>query len=164
MKFYIELNGREYEIEVVTSNSGIILKYNGDEIKADVEPLPVEGLYHLIIEGESFLLGYENKGESIHVESCGIPYEVSLRRAKIAKARERVERGKKIVSPLSGLVVEILKKRGDELEKGDGIIVMESMKMRNVIKSPVSGILKELRVSEGEALKRGDIIGFVEPF
>ena len=63
---------------------------------------------------------------------------------------------------MPGKVVRILKAVGDEVAKGDGVIVVEAMKMQNEMKSPKDGVIKEIRVAESDTVGAGDILVVIE--
>ena len=72
-----------------------------------------------------------------------------------ASAAGKVKKGVKIKSQMPGKIVRILVKSGDEVKKGQALLVMEAMKMENEIKSPQDGVLKEVKVVEGQAVETG---------
>ena len=57
-------------------------------------------------------------------------------------------------SPMPGLVLKILKKVGDNISKGETVMILEAMKMENEIKSNVDGIITEIHVSEGKPVEK----------
>ena len=63
---------------------------------------------------------------------------------------------------MPGKVVRFVANPGQDVEKGDGVIVVEAMKMQNELKSPKAGTLKEFRVSEGDTVSAGDVLALVE--
>ena len=63
---------------------------------------------------------------------------------------------------MPGKVVRILLSEGAEVQAGDGILVVEAMKMQNEVKSPKKGTLQKLVVSEGAAVNAGDVLAVVE--
>ena len=71
--------------------------------------------------------------------------------------------GKQILaSPMAGKVVKVLAKVGDEVRAGQGLVVVEAMKMENELKSPKSGKLVELSAVEGQAVEGGAKLAVVE--
>jgi biotin carboxyl carrier protein len=58
--------------------------------------------------------------------------------------------------------VRVLLEQGAEVSAGDGVIVVEAMKMQNEMKSPKDGIIKEIRFSEGETVNAGDVLVIIE--
>ena len=67
-----------------------------------------------------------------------------------------------IKTAMPGKVVRILVAAGAEVQKGDGVLVVEAMKMQNEMKSPKDGIVKEIRTTEGSTVNAGDILAVIE--
>jgi biotin carboxyl carrier protein len=68
---------------------------------------------------------------------------------------------KEIKAPMPGLVLKILVKEGDTVKKNDAIIILEAMKMENVIKSPGDAVVKKIHVQEKTAVEKGQLlVGF----
>jgi biotin carboxyl carrier protein len=63
---------------------------------------------------------------------------------------------------MPGKVIRLLVSSGDTVETGQGLIVVEAMKMQNEIKSPKSGILERFLTKEGQTVNAGDILAWVE--
>jgi biotin carboxyl carrier protein len=63
-----------------------------------------------------------------------------------------------IKAPMPGLVLHVNVNEGDEIKKGDSILVLEAMKMENNIKSPVDGRIKKIQVSKGLAVEKGQVL------
>jgi biotin carboxyl carrier protein len=66
-----------------------------------------------------------------------------------------------IVAPMPGKVVRLLVKAGDAVEAGQGLLVMEAMKMQNEIRSPKSGVVERLLATEGQAVNAGEVLAWV---
>ena len=60
-----------------------------------------------------------------------------------------------LLTQMPGKVVKILVERGQVVQKGDNLLILEAMKMENEIKAPIDGMVKEIYVSEGQALENG---------
>jgi len=63
---------------------------------------------------------------------------------------------------MPGKVVRILAAAGQQVEKGDGVVVVEAMKMQNEIKSPKSGAVKSVNVEEGVTVNAGEVLMVIE--
>lgn len=66
-----------------------------------------------------------------------------------------------IIAPMPGKVVRVLVKAGDRVETGQGLFVVEAMKMQNEIRSPKSGIVERLLAAEGQAVNAGEVLAWV---
>jgi biotin carboxyl carrier protein len=73
-----------------------------------------------------------------------------------------VEGRQQIVAPMPGKIVRILVKPGDPVELGQGLIVVEAMKMQNEIRSPKSGAVEKIVAKEGDAVNAGDVLLWVD--
>jgi biotin carboxyl carrier protein len=73
-----------------------------------------------------------------------------------------VEGRQEILAPMPGKVVRVLAAVGDTLEAGQGLLVVEAMKMQNEIRSPKSGRVERLLVKEGQNVNAGEVLAWVE--
>ena len=63
---------------------------------------------------------------------------------------------------MPGKVVRLYIETGDAVEKGDGIVVVEAMKMQNEMKSPRAGVVVSINVKPGDTVNAGDVLAVVE--
>ena len=61
-------------------------------------------------------------------------------------------------SPMPGLVLRIMVKSGDSVKKGDGLMVLEAMKMENIIKAPADGIVKYVAVKKSDTVEKNQVL------
>ncbi|MFD0751732.1 acetyl-CoA carboxylase biotin carboxyl carrier protein subunit [Mucilaginibacter calamicampi] len=61
-------------------------------------------------------------------------------------------------APMPGLVLRTFVKEGDAVSKGDNLLILEAMKMENIIKSPVDAVVKAVKVSAGDKVEKGQIL------
>jgi len=66
--------------------------------------------------------------------------------------------GQQITAPLPGSIFKMLVKEGDEVKKGDTLLVMEAMKMENNVQADKDGTIKEVKVKEGDSVLQGDVL------
>jgi len=66
-----------------------------------------------------------------------------------------------VTAPMPGKIVRVLVKAGETVEAGQGILVVEAMKMQNEVRSPKSGTVERLLVSENQAVGAGDVLAVV---
>jgi len=64
----------------------------------------------------------------------------------------------KLIAPMPGLILEIAVKKGDQVKKGDKLLILEAMKMENVIKSISDGIVNEVKMEVGASVENGQIL------
>ena len=67
-----------------------------------------------------------------------------------------------IVAPMPGKIVRVLVRTGEKVQAGQGLLVVEAMKMQNEIRSPKSGSVGRLLVKEGQPVNAGDVLGWID--
>ena len=67
-----------------------------------------------------------------------------------------------VVTPMPGKVVKVMKKEGDQVIKGETVLILEAMKMENEIKSGADGVIKSVNIKEGQALEAGFLMIEIE--
>lgn len=128
---------------------------------------PEPGLYTLIIDGRVFrcLLEQLPTGETEAVVN-GRRIPVSVRDPKRSSVGAGVDAqggGRAtLVAPMPGKVVRVMRAAGDEVQAGDGILIVEAMKMQNEVQSPKDGRIAEIRVTEGQTVNAGETLVIVE--
>ena len=63
-----------------------------------------------------------------------------------------------IKAPMPGLIIEVMVKVGDQVKKGDPLLILEAMKMENVIKSPGDGVISAIKANKGESVEKNHLI------
>lgn len=134
--------------------------FDSSQPEADVLSLLVGGRsYEVRRDGNA-----QNADLSILVSGRRYAAEISdprSLRGRKAKAGA-VEGPKKIKAPMPGKVVRILAIEGSDVEAGQGVIVIEAMKMQNELKSPKAGKVTKIMAAEGAAVIAGDILAVIE--
>jgi glutaconyl-CoA/methylmalonyl-CoA decarboxylase subunit gamma len=94
---------------------------------------------------------------TVTVDNRAVPLKLQTARAKVAgRAAPPPKAGPSAVqSPMPGKVVKVLVAVGDEVKSGQGVVVVEAMKMENELKSPKDGKVKAVAVKEGQAVEAG---------
>lgn len=123
-------------------------------------------LLSLLIDGRSYQVDIHSDKDLHRVLLEGNHFEFELfdeRKALLKKSAAIGAEGvQEIKSSMPGKIVKTLVAEGDEVEQGQGLIVVEAMKMENEIKSPKAGVVKKVGVKEGEAVEAGALLIVVE--
>jgi propionyl-CoA carboxylase alpha chain len=104
---------------------------------------------------------------AVHAEPSGAVHvntdsgQLSLTELPRHPQTEEAAHAGSLASPMPGAVWKVLASAGDEVEKGQPLLVLEAMKMEHEIVAPVAGPLEELRVAEGDQVEAGTILAVI---
>jgi len=165
---YIAKSGEgEHRLDVRSEREGLRVRLDDREVLVNL--LRVDStLYSLLIGGRSFEVDLLEVEDAFMVLVDGQPFRVEIqdeqeRRLRAAAGKGAARAAKRTVAaPMPGKVVKLLVKPGDAVKAGDGVIVVEAMKMENELKAPAPGTVKEIRVAEGKAVGAGEVLVVVE--
>ncbi|MBI2487360.1 MAG: biotin/lipoyl-binding protein [Deltaproteobacteria bacterium] len=135
------------------------------EVEIDGKKFPVcfqkidERFYSILIDGESIGVGILKKGKKVEVFLNGELYEFESISERERQSTSAIISGvQQIKSPMPSRVVKILKNVDEAVNEGEGVIVIEAMKMESELKSPINGRVKEVKVKEGSAVESGSVL------
>jgi len=120
------------------------------------------GIFSILIEGRSYQATILAPG-TIQVNDRIFDVEIFDPRELRARSTAGASHGRQnIAAPMPGKVVRLLVAVGDQVEPGQGLIVVEAMKMQNEMKSPKAGTVVELKTKDGATVSAGEILIIIE--
>jgi biotin carboxyl carrier protein len=153
-----------YDFEVdVTGND---LMVDGSAIEIDSRSV-APGHSHVIYKHKSYNIELvsENRADKTsvvkvngHVYQVAISDQYDLLLKQLGMDNNQAGKVKDVKAPMPGLVLSVLVEEGQEVNKGDNLLVLEAMKMENIIKSPSAGIIKKVTVSKGVKVEKNEIL------
>ena len=139
------LNGENFKLDISEEGPMVYsVEWNGK--KYNVQVLPGDDNIHpkVRVNGNTFNLELVDKYDEL-LKDLGMENLV-------------VNKISEIKSPMPGLVLEVNAAPGDEVKKGDPLLILEAMKMENVIKSPVNAVVKQIYVKPSEAVEKNVVL------
>jgi len=157
MKYISTINDTEYLIEIIDERH---ISINGRVLTVDFNSVSGQPVYSLLVDGKSFE-GFVYPGEEKwEVLLMGQQFQVMVederdKRLRAAAGGSVSEAGEyHLKAPMPGMVVTILVEEGQEIEKGQVVLILESMKMQNELKTPRAGTVGRVRVKPGESVEQ----------
>ncbi len=162
-----KVNGQQ-EFDIAFENDEFIL--NGKKGKWDLRKIR-NNHFHLIRDNKSYSLevvkvDLENKSVTLKINNKPVTVQVKDRYDQLLqklgmdiKASSKVN---DIKAPMPGMVLKVLVEEGQEIKKGDSVLVLEAMKMENVLKSAGDGKVKSLKVKPGDKVDKNQILVVME--
>jgi biotin carboxyl carrier protein len=165
--FIATLGERNYTVEIDEIGKSVYrVSVDGNEFLVDGKKTGHTN-FSLIVDNRSFEIEVDHKGDEYRVLVDGRNYRVNLvdeRRVRNSGALVGGGfQGRQAVSvPMPGKVIAILVAEGDTVEKGQGLVIVEAMKMENEVRSPIAGEVKEIKVKQGDTVEGGATLLIVE--
>ncbi|MBI4040811.1 MAG: acetyl-CoA carboxylase biotin carboxyl carrier protein subunit [Deltaproteobacteria bacterium] len=155
MLFNASFNGNSHVIHIVENQKGYLVSID-DQKPFHIDLVDrVTGGYTILHDGKSYDFEVENKETEYAVLSRGHLFLVDLINPKALTAKTKDIGEQKIVARMPGKIIKILTQVGDVVKKGQGLIIMEAMKMENELKAPTSGKVKSISVQVGATVETG---------
>jgi biotin carboxyl carrier protein len=151
-----ELGENAYEVTIDGATVHVDAARSGKTIYSIIE----DGKQFEVIIDETGAHGFDVLvgGQLLHLQAFDERSRLLANTAKAsASGPQRVE------AEMPGKVVKIAVAAGSEVQEGQGIVILEAMKMENEIKSPIDGVIKEMGVTEGQTVESGALLFVVEP-
>jgi len=143
-RYQVSIDGRSLDIDAqVVGETTLSLIHDGEAYNVESEKLP-DGTENLLV-----------RGHVLHAEV------LDLRRLRLRQAQASVatvDGPATITSPMPGKVVAVLVQEGEEVEAGQGLLVVEAMKMENELRAPRAGTVQNLAAQEGAAVEGGAVL------
>ena len=159
MKYVVEIAGKTVDVEI----DGDKVRVDGQEVAARISDLPGTPITLLTI-GDSVYRVAAARGQSrgrYSLAADGRRYDVEAldERTRAIRELSAATAGPTgpapLIAPMPGLIVRINVAQGDQVKAGQGLVVMEAMKMENELRAVAGGTVKAIRVTPGTAVERG---------
>lgn len=169
MHYVALVNGEEKEVEInEVAPDRYQIYIDGRHFDVDARAVSDTTL-SMIVNNEAFNIESErdpNGGDNLLLRGHVFHVEVlDLRRMRLRKAQQAVggpDGPVEITAPMPGKIVAVHVRDGQEVQEGQGLVVVEAMKMENELRAPKAGVVRNLRAQEGSAVDGGTVLCVVE--
>ena len=160
--FKVTVNNRDFNIQSGPAGQSI----DGKVFEADMLEYK-EGKFHILRNHQSYsaeILAINNKEKTVVLKVNNHLYTVVMKDKYDDLLRELgidladSIKVNDIKAPMPGMVLRVLVSDGQPINKGDAILVLEAMKMENILKSPSDGIVKKIHVAKGDKVEKNQVM------
>jgi biotin carboxyl carrier protein len=161
MRYIATIGDQSFEIDI---NEAGEITADGEILAVDFQSVANQPIYSMLLNGESFEANIYTGQVQVEVLLRGQLYLVSVEDERQRRLREssgggQLQEGEfNLLAPMPGLVVGVPVQAGEEVEQGQNLIILESMKMQNELKAPRAGTVTGVRVSEGDSVDQNQIM------
>lgn len=164
MKLELRIGDRARNIEIERHGAQFHFRIDGRVVAADVKQIQPE-VYSVLIDGEAFEARIDCGRSGLRVQIDGREFPIAIADPRQWR-RDRnqiaaVEGHQQIISSMPGKVVRVMVRTGDAVEAGQGLLVVEAMKMQNEIKSPKAGKIERIAAQEGQTVNAGEVLAVI---
>ena len=167
MAFIAKLGGQTSVVRITETEKSLYqVVVDGHEFMVDGRRTGRNN-YSLLIDNRSFEVDVDTTEDEYRVLLDGRTYHISMsaeRQVRVGGRQSGIEvSGRQEVKiPMPGKVVALLVNEGDTVAKGQGLVIVEAMKMENEVRAPGDGAVREIRVNVGESVEAGQVLVIVE--
>jgi len=142
---------------------GRIVEIDSEQLTAvkEVEP----GVYSVLLEGASYEIRVIEKAQALSAEWSGRQFAVEVRDPRDTSRGSRTPPGagrQNVAAPMPGKVIRVLVEVGDSVAVGQGLVVVEAMKMQNEMKASRAGRVTEIRARASQTVGAGETLVVLE--
>lgn len=125
------------------------------------------GLVSVLYNGKSYTAIVENtdrKTKEVSLRVNGQMYKISIKEpidqllSNMGMDLKAMQKLEPVKAPMPGMVLKVLVTPGQQINKGDGLVILEAMKMENILKATAAATVKAIRVNERTAVEKGAIL------
>ena len=166
MTYDVVVDGKTHQLELTPGEKAWHCKIDGQHMDVDAA-LTARDVLSVLVGGKAYEIKRERslQGE-LHMVIGSARYAVEVQDPRSLRTRRAIagsEAGpQKLKAAMPGKIVRILVREKDEVKAGQGIVVMEAMKMQNEMKSPKDGRVQKILTAEGSAVNAGDTLAIIE--
>ena len=165
MLYEIIIDGKSHKVELARAGNQWSCRVNGEEVHADALVTRPDVL-SIVIDGTAYEIKRERTANDTHLWVKNSRFAVEVRDPRSLRSRKAAAAGaagpQQIKAPMPGKVVRLLVQDGARVEAGDGIVVVEAMKMQNEMKSAKAGTVKQVLVKDGATVVAGEVLAIIE--
>jgi biotin carboxyl carrier protein len=165
MVYDIIIDGKNYRLELERTDGRWRCCLDGRDIQIDAV-LARPDVLSILLGGKAYEIKRERTPTDTHFWVGSARYAVELQDPRSLRNRRAgisEDKGpRKLIASMPGKVVRVLLPENASVEAGQGVLVVEAMKMQNEIKSPKKGIVQRIVAGEGTAVSAGDLLAIVE--
>jgi len=160
-RFLVTIDDTEYDLNLSRQGDSCIVEFNGDKFEVSFDKLSGQKYLFRLNENSSEIDITKGNG-TLSMFLDGSEMDVRVEPYCLAELRKKAGtsgegQGDKIVAaPMPGLVLRPMVTVGDDVKKGDVLVIIEAMKMENIIKSTSAGKIRAVHVSAGQAVDKNE--------
>lgn len=161
LRYFVTFGDRTFDVDL----SHAIPTVDGEPMKVDIATIPGSSVHNLQVDGRSISLVAQPGGRpgrwQIVLAGETLQAEVVDERTRAIREMTGVPddlADKAVNAPMPGMIVRVEVGVGERVQAGQGVVIMEAMKMENELRAPADGVIARILVKAGEAVEKGALL------
>lgn len=161
MRYIARVAEREFTVDVEGDNAVTI---NGHAYRLDMQKVGDEHIYSMLLSDHSYEIFVNRTESGYDILVAGERHEVMVedeytrRIAGIGGKAPALRGDSPLKAPMPGLVVAVKATEGESVQRGQGLVILEAMKMENELRAPFAGTIKQVKVVGGQKVDQGQTL------
>ena len=161
MRYYVTIDGHVHEVDLAPDG----VRVDGTPVAVDLAAVPGTTTRHILVDGVSHRLTAEHRGADewlVHQDGTALVVHIVDERTRAI--RELTGTGaarvaaRPLRAPMPGLVLRVEVEIGARVSAGEGLVIMEAMKMENELRAEADGRVAVIRVTAGQTVEKGEVL------
>ncbi|MDZ7399370.1 MAG: biotin/lipoyl-binding protein [candidate division KSB1 bacterium] len=164
MNYIARIRDKEFKLKLDDRGDQVVATINGQSIPIQLREIDGSHVYSALVGNRSFEIEIRRNDAGYKVFHKGRSFEFVVEDERTAQLKKSMRQAvshkieQELKAPMPGLVVAIEVKPGQQIKKGDGLLIIEAMKMENEIRAPFDCVVKEIKVQEKQAVEKGQVL------
>ncbi len=166
MKFEVRIDSRACIVEL--NRDAERWRISIDDRAVDADALEIApGIFSILLNGKSYEVRVTpTPAGALTLQTAHHEFSAEVVDPRAWRGRRHgaleAEGRQQILAPMPGKIIRVLIQTGEKVEAGQGLLVVEAMKMQNEIRSPKSGTVERLLVKEGQPVNAGEVLAWID--
>ena len=166
MKFEVRIDGRDRIVELNRDVDRWQISIDDRAVDADALEI-APGIFSILLNGKSYEVRVTpTPAGALTLQTAHHEFSAEVVDPRAWRGRRHgaleAEGRQQILAPMPGKIIRVLIQTGEKVEAGQGLLVVEAMKMQNEIRSPKSGTVERLLVKEGQPVNAGEVLAWID--
>jgi biotin carboxyl carrier protein len=164
VKYLVRIEGKSYEVQIAEQDGQVQVSLDGQPVQVDCARIGGKSFASFLFNHRSFDLEFSKNEDKVSVSLNGKRYECILedertgRLKRLGVLKIDTKKENQLKSPMPGLVTGIEVREGDLVVAGQGVVIVEAMKMENELKAPHDGKVKEIKIKKHQAVEKDQVL------
>jgi len=162
MKYLAKVGEKEFKVNVEEVGGKALVDLGDGAREVDMVRVGEGSLFSVLVDGAQQEVALQKLEDRYSVSVQGVEKEVFVQEVRRRGKREGIAGRVEVRAPMAGLIVAVEVMEGKRVRQGEGLLILEAMKMQNEIKSPRDGVVSDIQVEKGETVSKGAVLLAIE--